>query len=143
MAINSPYVPGDPYSYDLKWIVRQLKRLKNIKDPEPEVITDLIDTDSSTVNIPSSQIHAIRIGKVIYFSFDYFHLSTDHYYVKFNEKYTGSSAELFPLYSQTTPYDPLDVICGHFRVTDGEMDLTDAGARPYQCMICGSFVIGG
>lgn len=25
MAINNPYVPGDPYSYDLKWIVTKLK----------------------------------------------------------------------------------------------------------------------
>lgn len=25
MAINNPYVPGDPYSYDLKWIVRKIK----------------------------------------------------------------------------------------------------------------------
>ena len=25
MAINNPYVPGDPYSYDLKWMIRKLK----------------------------------------------------------------------------------------------------------------------
>lgn len=27
MAINSPYVPGDPRSYDLKWIVAKIKQL--------------------------------------------------------------------------------------------------------------------
>jgi len=27
MAINSPYVPGDPYSYDLKWMVKKIKEL--------------------------------------------------------------------------------------------------------------------
>lgn len=26
MAINNPYIPGDPYSYDLKWIVAEIKR---------------------------------------------------------------------------------------------------------------------
>lgn len=25
MAINNPYIPGDPYSYDLKWLVRKIK----------------------------------------------------------------------------------------------------------------------
>lgn len=25
---NSPYVPGDPYSYDLKWIIAKLKELR-------------------------------------------------------------------------------------------------------------------
>ena len=27
MAINNPYVPGDPFSYDLKWIVRRIKEI--------------------------------------------------------------------------------------------------------------------
>lgn len=26
MAINNPYIPGDPYSYDLKWIIAQIKQ---------------------------------------------------------------------------------------------------------------------
>lgn len=26
MAINTPYVPGDPYSYDLKWLTRKVKQ---------------------------------------------------------------------------------------------------------------------
>lgn len=30
---NNPYIPGDPYSYDLKWIVAELKKL--LKDYEP------------------------------------------------------------------------------------------------------------
>ena len=27
MAINNPYIPGDPYSYDLKWIVAKIKEI--------------------------------------------------------------------------------------------------------------------
>lgn len=27
MAINNPYIPGDPYSYDLKWIVAKVKEI--------------------------------------------------------------------------------------------------------------------
>lgn len=26
---NMPYAPGDPYSYDLKWMVRKLKELQD------------------------------------------------------------------------------------------------------------------
>ena len=34
MAINNPYVPGDPYSYDLKWIVDELKRVQTYQVEE-------------------------------------------------------------------------------------------------------------
>ena len=27
MAINNPYIPGDPYSYDLKWVVAKVKEI--------------------------------------------------------------------------------------------------------------------
>lgn len=27
MAINNPYIPGDPYSYDLKWLVAKVKEI--------------------------------------------------------------------------------------------------------------------
>lgn len=27
MAINNPYIPGDPYSYDLKWLVEKVKEI--------------------------------------------------------------------------------------------------------------------
>ena len=27
---NNPYIPGDPYSYDLKWLVSQIKNLNNV-----------------------------------------------------------------------------------------------------------------
>ena len=37
MAINNPYIPGDPYSYDLKWIVQKLKTI-----PTDERINELI-----------------------------------------------------------------------------------------------------
>lgn len=28
MAINNPYIPGDPACYDLKWLVRKLKEMQ-------------------------------------------------------------------------------------------------------------------
>lgn len=33
MAINNPYIPGDPYSYDLKWIVEQVKHAIELYEP--------------------------------------------------------------------------------------------------------------
>ena len=33
MAINNPYVPGDPYSYDLKWMVEELKKAIDLYQP--------------------------------------------------------------------------------------------------------------
>lgn len=50
MAINDPYVPGDPYSYDLKWIVKQLKTLRPVA-PAPEVIEIIADSGDNTAQI--------------------------------------------------------------------------------------------
>ncbi len=30
MAINNPYVPGDPFSYDLKWMVQEVKKAQAV-----------------------------------------------------------------------------------------------------------------
>lgn len=30
MAINNPYIPGDPYSYDLKWMVQEVKKAQAV-----------------------------------------------------------------------------------------------------------------
>ena len=46
MAINNPYVPGDPFSYDLKWLVRKIKEhsalLENIESTLDQKIADAI-----------------------------------------------------------------------------------------------------
>ena len=42
MAINNPYVPGDPYSYDLKWIVRKIKEHETILTTLDQKIMDMI-----------------------------------------------------------------------------------------------------
>lgn len=42
MAINNPYVPGDPYSYDLKWIVKKIKEHSTILSTLDEKIVELI-----------------------------------------------------------------------------------------------------
>lgn len=43
MAINNPYVPGDPYSYDLKWIVAELKKAIDLYTPISQEVQDLYD----------------------------------------------------------------------------------------------------
>lgn len=42
MAINNPYIPGDPFSYDLKWLVRKIKEHGVILDGLDERIQDAI-----------------------------------------------------------------------------------------------------
>lgn len=41
MAINNPYIPGDPYSYDLKWIVDKLKEALALYEPLHQEFVDL------------------------------------------------------------------------------------------------------
>lgn len=41
MAINNPYIPGDPYSYDLKWIVDKLKEAIALYEPLNDKFEDL------------------------------------------------------------------------------------------------------
>ena len=38
---NNPYVPGDPYSYDLKWIVEELKKAIALYTPLSDNFTEL------------------------------------------------------------------------------------------------------
>lgn len=40
---NNPYIPGDPYSYDLKWIVAEIKHALELYEPLHDEITDLHD----------------------------------------------------------------------------------------------------
>ena len=38
---NAPYVPGDPYSYDLKWILQKLAALEAEIESLEERVTQL------------------------------------------------------------------------------------------------------
>lgn len=38
---NNPYIPGDPYSYDLKWMVEELKKALALYQPLHDEFTDL------------------------------------------------------------------------------------------------------
>lgn len=40
---NNPYIPGDPYSYDLKWIVEKLKEAISLYQPLNDKFDDLYD----------------------------------------------------------------------------------------------------
>ena len=40
---NNPYIPGDPYSYDLKWLVDQVKQALELYTPLHDEFTELSD----------------------------------------------------------------------------------------------------
>ncbi len=42
MAINNPYIPGDPFSYDLKWIIKKLKEHSTILSTLDQTISEKI-----------------------------------------------------------------------------------------------------
>lgn len=48
MAINNPYVPGDPFSYDLKWIIKELKEHGNILSTLDERIAAAVQAAMAT-----------------------------------------------------------------------------------------------
>ena len=37
---NNPYIPGDPYSYDLKWLVQEVKHAIELYEPLSQNFTD-------------------------------------------------------------------------------------------------------
>lgn len=58
---NNPYIPGDPYSYDLKWIVQQIKELKSdLKNLEEISINPTIISDASQIITPGSNITIVN-----------------------------------------------------------------------------------
>lgn len=54
---NNPYVPGDPYSYDLKWLVNKVKEYGVFIEGAPATIEALIDDVITNMSIPTEYIN--------------------------------------------------------------------------------------
>lgn len=64
---NNPYIPGDPYSYDLKWIVQQIKDLnKELSYLKAVEINPEIITSASQIITPASDITIVNTAFVIW-----------------------------------------------------------------------------
>lgn len=57
---NNPYIPGDPYSYDLKWIISQLKTILS----SVESLEGQIPTSTDIRNIVSSMLGEAQLNIV-------------------------------------------------------------------------------
>lgn len=55
---NNPYIPGDPYSYDLKWIVQQIKAWK---DPEISAAEAKASADAAAASAAEAQAAAALV----------------------------------------------------------------------------------
>ena len=55
---NNPYIPGDPYSYDLKWIVKQLKTFEEPEKFAKEAKASAEAASISEVNAKTSEDNA-------------------------------------------------------------------------------------
>lgn len=60
MAINNPYIPGDPFSYDLKWIVRQIKKLINSTENIDDRIQEYVENYIDHLQIPTDYINVME-----------------------------------------------------------------------------------
>ena len=60
MAINNPYVPGDPYSYDLKWIVRQIRELISSTENLDGRIEEYVQNYIDHLQIPTDYINVME-----------------------------------------------------------------------------------
>ena len=73
---NNPYIPGDPYSYDLKWIVQQIKELNKelsylkAVDINPEIITS-----ASQIITPANDVTIVNAAFVIWSKVAYLFLT--------------------------------------------------------------------
>lgn len=64
---NNPYIPGDPYSYDLKWIVQQIKDLnKELSYLKSIEINPEIIQSASQIITPASDITIVNTAFVIW-----------------------------------------------------------------------------
>lgn len=59
---NNPYIPGDPYSYDLKWIVNEIK---TIKDPEKSAAEAKASAESAAVSEENAAQSALDAAAVV------------------------------------------------------------------------------
>lgn len=150
MTINSPYVPGDPYSYDLKWMVRKLKNMQQAVDaiPEdvdtavqsaiaehsvPEVVYDLVDWDNSTVT--SGDVFAYRVGNDIYFRILDMLIDPTHNYIQFGSAYANNfySTDFTPLMTHSAVGTPWDTLVAYYVPSGYGIAFYDAGTPTYRC----------
>lgn len=55
---NNPYIPGDPYSYDLKWLVEKVKRLDETVPYKSEIIEFVDQASESASSAAASVVEA-------------------------------------------------------------------------------------
>lgn len=53
---NNPYIPGDPYSYDLKWIIANIKTLSAKYENMDAIINAAVENYIDNLNIPTDYI---------------------------------------------------------------------------------------
>ena len=57
---NNPYIPGDPYSYDLKWIIARIKEISNKEGANAAEIAELKTIIESIINDPHYPMEEVQ-----------------------------------------------------------------------------------
>ena len=61
---NNPYIPGDPYSYDLKWVIQQIKAWK---DPEASAAEAKASAEAAEAAAETATDAAQQLAGAIYY----------------------------------------------------------------------------
>ena len=61
---NNPYIPGDPYSYDLKWVIQQIKAWK---DPEASAAEAKASAEAAAASAETATDAAQQLTGAIYY----------------------------------------------------------------------------
>ncbi|MBO7260128.1 MAG: hypothetical protein J6U97_01390, partial [Bacteroidaceae bacterium] len=112
-----------PYSYDLKWIVKRLKKLQGL---DYEEVTDLIDWDNSNIDSSGVTVHAYRSGHELYIFLHSLIVDATHdtlvLKAPWNKFYCD---EIFPLVTGQVGYSYDTVVCytkpNNGRITFGQI----------------------
>ena len=59
---NNPYIPGDPYSYDLKWIIQQIKAWK---DPEASAAQAKASAEAAAASATEAASYAAMVQNIV------------------------------------------------------------------------------
>lgn len=123
---NNPYIPGDPYSYDLKWIVSELKKINSELAEAVKTYGSPMVVYTAAEMIDSKRIYIYLGTEVGYTAGDWYYYDTNDNTWKSGGAYGGYPVDT--ALSATSPYAVANsVITTNINDIDSRLDNLEAG----------------